>query len=136
MDMQKLYLKEPLDSGVKSIENVAISKPKHDYFFVKADYKDVKVLFDDILYIEGLKDYVKVFISGKQFPLITQLNLKNIEDKLPQDQFVRIHRSFIVSVNRIELIQKNRIYMGDKVLPIGDFYKSKFQEMVDTSQVK
>lgn len=136
LDVQKMQQKEMSSKSNKAEENQLVSKPKNNYIFLKSDYKDVKVDFDEILYIEGMKDYVKVYLVGKNQPLITQLNVKNIEEKLSKDAFVRIHRSFIVAINKIELIQKNRIYIQKAVLPIGEFYKSRFQEMVLSTQIK
>lgn len=100
-----------------------------DYIFVKSDYKTIKVETKDILYIEGLKDYVKIYSGGK--PILSLLSLKLLEAKLPDKTFIRVHRSFIVSIPKIESIQKNRIIIGDKYIPIGENYKEAFYKIIE-----
>ena len=88
---------------------------------IKVEYKTIRLKFEDIIYIEGCKDYVKIFTTnGMQ---LTRLNLKNIQSKLPEAHFMRIHRSYIVSFSKVVKFQKNEIYLGDKVIPIGESYK-------------
>ena len=105
-------------------------KQKEDGIFVKADYKIVHVLFDDILYVEGLKSYVKIYTLKSSKSVITLMAMKEIEDLLPGDAFIRIHRSFIVAKNKIESINKNRLMIGDKELPIGETYKDAFLKAI------
>jgi DNA-binding LytR/AlgR family response regulator len=97
---------------------------KSRYIFVKADYKIIKINIDDIIYIEGLKDYIKIYTGSK--PILTLSSLKNIEEKLPSKEFMRVHKSFIVSVAKIESISKSRIKIGDKEIPISDNYRDTF----------
>ena len=94
--------------------------------FVKVEYQTVKVRIADILYIEGLKDYVKIFTPKGM--ILTLLNIKAILAKLPQSQFVRVHKSYIVSISAIEKIERNRIIFGNTRIPIGDAYKDDFQK--------
>lgn len=99
-----------------------INLPDSDFLLIKVEYKTVRLKFSDIIYIEGCKDYVKIFtIRGR---LLTRLNLKNIQSRLPEKEFIRIHRSYIVSFSKINSFQKNEIYIENKTLPVGDFYKS------------
>ena len=100
------------------------SKPQ-DYLLVKSEYKTVRIPFNDILYIEGLKDYVKIITSDKT--VLTRLNVKGIHLKLPNDQFIRVHRSFIVSRSKIDTFQKRQIWVGKKIIPIGELYFAKFE---------
>jgi DNA-binding LytR/AlgR family response regulator len=100
-----------------------------EYIFIKSDYKTIKVETKDILYIEGLKDYVKIYAGAK--PILSLLSLKSLEEKLPQKTFIRVHRSYIVSLYKIESIQKNRIVIGDKYIPIGDNYKENFYKIIE-----
>ena len=93
------------------------------FLFVKSDYKTIKIPFQKILYIEGLKDYVKIYTQEKM--IMTRLNLKGIEEKLPGENFVRIHRSYIAAFSKITSFQKSQISIGDKDLPIGDAYRKK-----------
>jgi DNA-binding LytR/AlgR family response regulator len=96
---------------------------KKDYVFIKSEYKLIKTNFCDILFIAGMKDYTQVYIKGKQSPLTTLQNLKEFETKLPSDEFVRVHRSYIVSLNQVDVIARNEIMMGTHHIPIGDSYR-------------
>jgi two-component system, LytTR family, response regulator len=100
-----------------------------DYLFVKSDYRIVKVDLRDIRYVEGLKDYVKIYAGDK--PILTLQSLKALEEKLPSSQFMRVHRSYIVSLSKIEAIQKNRIYIHTKIIPVGESYVEAFQAMIN-----
>ncbi len=97
------------------------------HFFVKSDYKLVRIELEQIKYIESQHEYVKIyFINGD--PVTTQMSLKSVEELLPSDRFMRVHRSFIVSLQSIALIERNRIIFDGKIyIPIGDQYKEKFQ---------
>ncbi|HVZ98118.1 MAG TPA: LytTR family DNA-binding domain-containing protein, partial [Chitinophagaceae bacterium] len=94
-----------------------------DYFFVNADYSLVKIMFDDIMWIEGLKDYVKIHVKSSSKPMMIRTTLKAIEDELSPSRFIRIHRSYIVSIGAITSIRKNSISINDTELPVGDTYK-------------
>jgi DNA-binding LytR/AlgR family response regulator len=97
------------------------------YLFVRADYSLVKIMLDDILYIEGLDDYLKIFQPGKK-PVIARMTMKSILEKLPARKFVRVHRSFIVPVQKIEKVRNKMIYIGEKTIPIGNSYENQFFE--------
>ena len=98
--------------------------------FVKTDYRIVKVTVADIRYIEGMSEYLKIHIEGEK-PIITLLSMKKMEERLP-DTFMRIHRSYIVNLDKIQEVNKNRIIMdADTYLPIGDLYKEAFQRYLD-----
>lgn len=101
----------------------------YDILFVKTGYKIIKIIIPDILYIEGLKDYVKIFTKEKN-PLITLKSMIYFEKKLPPAQFIRVHRSFIVAINKIESISKNRIIIGDKYIPVSLGYKEEFLKVI------
>ena len=102
---------------------------EHDFLFVRADYKIIKINFRDITYIEGLKDYIKIYAGDK--PVLTLQSLKSIEEKLPAKDFVRVHRSFIVSLPKVDSIQKNKIMIQNKDIPIGDLYRDQFFERIN-----
>lgn len=101
------------------------------YMLVKVEYVSIKVNFNDIQYIEGLKDYVKIYLVNKAKPILTKSTMKNIENTLPEKVFIRIHKSYIVSISKIEVIDNNRIVFGDKRIPIGQFYKENFNHILD-----
>jgi DNA-binding LytR/AlgR family response regulator len=97
------------------------------FFFIHAEYKEIKIFFDDVLYVEGLKDYVKIYIQGQARPILTRLNLKAMESKLPPQQFCRIHNSFIISLSKIESSQKSQVFIKQHAIPVGDKYASEFR---------
>lgn len=98
------------------------------FMMVRSDYKFVRVDYEDILYVEGLKDYVKIFLKGRERPLLTQMSLKSVAQTLPDDRFVRVHRSFIVAVDKVESISRTHIVAGATDIPIGDTYRSQVFE--------
>ena len=100
-----------------------------DYIFLKSTHNIIKVNLSDIEYIEGYTDYLKVYV-GEQQPILTIKSLKALETALPQNAFVRIHKSYIVSINKIKSYRKGKVKIKDKYLPIGDSYKSIFNKMV------
>ena len=99
-----------------------------DFILVKTGYNTIRIDLDDILYCEGLKDYIKVHITGKT--IVTLNSLKKFEELLPADRFVRVHKSFIISLAKIDSIQNNRIVIGKSIIPIGDNYKTKFNNKI------
>lgn len=101
-----------------------------NYLFVKADYQIHRIEISDILYFEGLKDYVKLYTESSSKPVVFHATMKSIEDKLPADKFMRIHRSFIVSLNKIKTIERDRILFGETRIPISKQYKSLFDEFI------
>lgn len=99
--------------------------------FVKSEYKLLQINLDDIRYIEGLKDYVKIYTEQSPHPILSLMNMKAIEQMLPTSRFIRVHRSFIVQKSKIREIERNRIVFGDVYIPIGDSYKQVFQEFIN-----
>ena len=93
------------------------------YFFVNVDYSLVKVITSDIVYIEGLKDYIKIHLKSSQRPLVTRMPMKTIEDQLPADGFIRIHKSYIVSIAFITAVRKSSVFIDTLELPVSDNYK-------------
>ena len=108
----------------------AHGKPdESDFIFVKADKKIVKIGMDEILYIEGLKDYVMIFTPAGR--IITLQTMKNLEEKLPADKFIRIHRSFIISLDKVKSINGNSVDISGKLVPIGKLYRDAFMKVVE-----
>lgn len=103
-----------------------------DTIFLKTDYRIVKVKLSDIRYIEGMSEYLKVWVDNEPKPIITLLSMKKMEERLP-DCFMRIHRSYIIPLDKIQEVNKNRVIMdADTYLPIGDLYKEAFQHYLDS----
>ena len=102
-----------------------------EFLFLKSDYKIKRINFNDILYIEGLKDYVKVYTAGDPKPVLSLTSLKTLETKLPENKFMRVHRSFIVNLDKIATIERSRIVFGKAYIPVSDQYKDKFQEYLN-----
>lgn len=111
---QELFL---LKSGNKA------NREQADFFFVNVDYSLLKVVFADITWIEGLKDYVKIHLQGNPKPVITRMSIKGLEEQLPPGKFIRIHKSHIVSVGAITAIRKNSVFLDEIELPVGDTYR-------------
>ncbi|WP_161887634.1 LytR/AlgR family response regulator transcription factor [Pontibacter russatus] len=108
--------------------------PVQDFMFVKADYKTIRVDFRDILWIEGLKDYI--IIQTKDQKIITLLSMNKMMEKLQDSKFLRVHRSFIVSLQKIDSIEKSRIRIGNKEIPIGEVYKEQFLKWVEENNIQ
>jgi len=105
----------------------------NDFIFVKSEYKIQKVYLNQILYIEGLKDYISIFTDTER--IITLQNMKKMEETLPENHFVRVHKSYIVALSKIDSIERSRISIGDKVIPIGDTYRDNFFRLIDGKNV-
>jgi DNA-binding LytR/AlgR family response regulator len=101
------------------------------FVFVKSEYKIIKVKFEDILFCEGMKDYTQIYTKGRTDPILTLNNLKSFSFKLPSEEFIRVHRSYIVSLAHIDSIARNEIYIGKKIIPIGDSFKDDFYQIVE-----
>jgi len=107
--------------------------PTVDYIFVKDGTKLIKINLSDILYIEGLKDYVCIYTPNKK--IISLQTMKSLEASLPSDRFVRVHNSFIIALASIEEIEKDRLVINKSTIPISDTYKKAFREIVDKRQI-
>ena len=101
-----------------------------DYMFVKTDYKQVKVLYSDILYIESLKDYVRIYLIGDTPPITTLMSLKKLEEDLPPEQFMRVHRSFIVALDKVEVVERKQVVFGKQRITIAEHCKEAFFEKI------
>lgn len=102
-----------------------------DYLFVKSEYKIVRINLKDIKYIEGMREYVRIYIEGAR-SVMSLMSMKSLEENLPAERFMRVHRSFIVNLNRITTIERSRILFDKDVsIPVSDQYKEKFQKYID-----
>ena len=100
-----------------------VAKQSPDYFFVNVEYSMVKVAVDDIVYIEGLKDYIKIHLHSSTKAIVTRMAMKAIEEQLPVSKFIRIHKSYIVSLAFITAVKKTSVFIGTIELPVSDNYK-------------
>ena len=99
--------------------------------FVKSDYRIVRIRFNEIKYIEGMREYVRIHLTAKK-PIMTLLSLKSLEEKLPSVQFMRVHRSFIVNLNEINVVERNRIVFDNEVyIPVGEQYRDALQQYIN-----
>ncbi len=99
------------------------------YFFVPADYSLIKILFNDITWIEGLKDYLRIHLKSSTKPVITRMTLKEMEEQLPAGQFIRVHKSYIVGVDSITAVRKSSVFIKDMELPVGETYRDAIQKL-------
>lgn len=103
---------------------------EEEYLFLKVEYQLVRIALNDILYIEGLKDYVKVWLKSAEKPVLSLTSLKSLEEKLPSKRFMRVHRSFIVSLDKINSITRNALQIGKINIAVGDQYKEAFSQFL------
>ena len=110
-----------------------LQQPKEEIqsIFVKSEYKLVQIELSKILYIEGLKDYLKIYEEDSPKPILSLMSMKAMEELLPASRFMRVHRSYIVQKNKIRIIDRGRIVFGKNYIPISDSYKLAFQEFLD-----
>ena len=101
-----------------------------DFIFVKSEYRQIKINFSEILYIEGLKDYVKIYTSSHPRPILTLMSLKKLEEELPSEQFMRVHRSYIISLEKIEAIERNHVVIKEGFITIAPNYKDILMEYI------
>ena len=115
----------------QTVDSTPPAENVRKYIYVKSDYKLVQIELDKILYIEGLKDYIKIHIEGTNKPVLSLISMRAMEEKLPASQFIRVHRSFIVQKQKIKIIDKGRIIFGKDYIPISDSYKQELQNYVN-----
>lgn len=127
------YLLKPVsfDDFADSLRRVAARRhttattPRGGHITVRSDYMQVRIDFDDIVYVEGLKDYVKIYTRSRQRPVMTLMNLKTLESLLPDDKFVRVHRSYIVAFDSIGSYDRSHVVADGVDIPVGDTYRSR-----------
>jgi DNA-binding LytR/AlgR family response regulator len=117
--------------GFEKTGNQEVIEANNEFLFLKSEYKIRRINFNEIKYIEGLKDYVKVFLQNEDKPILSINSLKALEAKLPENKFMRVHRSFIVNLEKIDTIERSRIVFGKVYIPVSEQYKVQFQEFLD-----
>lgn len=123
--VQKIVERRRLEQMAVSDSNGA--DPNH--FFVKTDYKTQRIDYHEVLYIEGLKDYVSIYTDTGR--VVSLQVMKKMEEFLPSDRFLRVHRSYIVALDRIRRVEKNRIYIGEQEIPVGETYRDLFYKTLE-----
>ncbi len=113
-------------------QNAAIGKD--DHIFVNVEYNLVKIIFDKINYIEGLKDYLKIYLTTSSKPVLTRMSLKSMEEKLPESNFVRTHKSFIVSISKITSVKRDFVCINEKEIPVGESFKDSLQKITGSAR--
>ena len=101
------------------------------HLLVKSEYRLLRIPFGDIEYIEGLKDYVKIFVAGESKAILSLMSIKSLEDGLPSDKFMRVHRSFIVNIDKVRVVERNCIIMGGRAKPVSDSNRKAFMERIE-----
>lgn len=101
------------------------------YFFVNVDYSMLKVNMDDIIYIEGLKDYIKIHLKSAKHPVVTRMPVKTMEEELPVSAFIRIHKSYIVSIAAITSVRKSAVFIDLLELPVGESYRDELTNLIN-----
>ncbi|HPW61933.1 MAG TPA: LytTR family DNA-binding domain-containing protein [Cyclobacteriaceae bacterium] len=130
--VDKIMLRLEADPKPVVMASETVASPA--FVFVKDGTKLVKVRLDEILYVEGLKDYVTIHTTSQK--ITTLQRMKALEEQLPADKFIRIHNSYIVALDAIDVIQKNEVSIGSVSLPIGDTYRKSFKEFIDKKHIQ
>ncbi len=120
---KQLLLNTPLQSEIDTYNE--------DYIFVKSDYKLIRIDLKDIVYVEGLKDYLKFYTVNSEKPILSLKSMKSLEEELPGKSFMRVHRSFIVNLRKVTTIERGRIVFGKKYIPVSEKHKEDFQKFID-----
>lgn len=136
------YLLKPISfteflNSITKAYNIIEQKHRSNYIYIKSEYKYLRTNIEDIIYIEGLKDYLKIYLKTEDRPILTLSSIKSIEESLSKDTFIRLHRSFIVNKSYIKVIEKGRVILSDikkSIIPVGDSYRESFRKSLGLGQ--
>jgi DNA-binding LytR/AlgR family response regulator len=131
---QRLSLQQPISNEKIMVEKTVANEPVQPFIFVKDGTKLVKIRLADILYVEGLKDYITIYTPNQK--IVTLQRMKALETQFPDNQFIRIHNSYIVALAWIDSIHKERVQIGKNFLPISDTYKKAFKDFIDKHNIQ
>ena len=126
--VMRVYHEQSLRPQSETMEPQSEPKAAQEYIFLKVGHRIRKLACRDILYVEGVKDYLRIHTADEK--IMTLLNFANLEALLPSSNFARVHRSFLVAIDKINYIEKSRIWIGDQVIPISDTYAEAFHKML------
>ncbi|MGY5353791.1 LytR/AlgR family response regulator transcription factor [Wenyingzhuangia sp. IMCC45467] len=110
-------------------------KEQSEFLFVKSEYKQLKINLNDVLYFESMKDYIKIWVKTESKPILTLMSLKSLEEKLSENKFMRVHRSFIVNLNNIEVVERSQIIINKQRITVSEQYKNKFLAFIDKNSL-
>lgn len=136
------YLLKPFEfqEFLKAVDKarkwIECNLPEDETIFVKCDSKVTLVKLADIKYIEGMSEYVRIFVEGEEKPLTPLITMKRLEETLPESQFMRVHRSYIINLRKVTEVSRLRIIFGNTYIPVGDNYKDKFMEFINSRMMK
>lgn len=134
--LKPVSYKEFFEAASKAINSFqapqpqAEAAPKKEFLIVKSEYKLIQIRIADIQVIEGLKDYIKIFVAGTSKPVLTLMSMKAVEQALPADKFMRVHRSYIINTDKISIIERNHVIIADRVVPVSESYRQAFADYV------
>lgn len=132
-DFKKAAEKVQQQYNLRHQEPVISQIDDDDTLFFKTEHRIVRIKIDDIRYIEGMSEYLKIHTEGRSKPVIVLLSMKKLEDRLPKSKFMRIHRSFIINLSKIQEVLKNRVVMDEETnIPVGDLYKDAFNSYIES----
>lgn len=121
----------------KALERISLedekngTSPASNFMFVKSEYKQIKINLDEVFYFEGLKDYIKIWLTSQPKPVLTLMSLKTLEEELPVEKFMRVHRSFIIALDKIDAVERGQILINQQRITVAEQYKTKFQKFVE-----
>ncbi|MFD2962721.1 MULTISPECIES: LytR/AlgR family response regulator transcription factor [Olivibacter] len=110
---------------------VTPKKEETDHFFVHVEYTLVKILINEIDYVEGLKDYIKIHLSSTSKPVLTRMTMKSIEERLQPFSFIRTHKSYLVAANKITTVKRDFVCIRDQEIPIGESFKERVNQLLN-----
>jgi DNA-binding LytR/AlgR family response regulator len=132
---------EFLKASNKAFERINDSEEKNtipykdNFIFIKSEYKQIKINLDEVYYFEGLKDYIKIWLTSQTKPVLTLMSLKTLEQELSEEKFMRIHRSFIIALDKVESVERNQVIINKERISIAEQYKNKFQNFIETKSL-
>lgn len=124
---------EATNRAIKTIEaekSASIPVKQREFLLVKSEYRLIQIRISDILYIEGLKDYIKIYMAHQQKAILTLMSMKGIEQALPSGKFMRVHRSYIVNTSQISIIERNHLIIAGNTIPVSESYRQQFSEYI------
>ena len=115
---------------LKATKQHIVVQPSIEYFFLNVDYSQVKVMFEDIVWVEGLGDYVKINLKSTKKPLVVRISLKAIELQIPANKIIRIHKSYLIAISEITAVRKNTIFIKEMELPVGETFRDTIDKLI------